>query len=588
MSGFSLLAYLFMVKPPKDIVDNVYESQKFNHQQFSNIHFVDRSDQLGVNYFHDESFSKISFKNMDIWLELVAPSTSVIDINDDGFMDIYVTTMKGAPNLLYINHEGKYFTEEASKYGLADLNYEAAPAYALWGDFNNDGFIDLVLARMGCHRFFLGNKDHHFVEHSEWMNGYCSGAEGVNTADFFNHGKLDLVFANYLRDSREKISKVLWMSNVRFDNTTGGENHLLKNESNEFILETKANFLTRSYTHNAGITDVNLDGYYDIFFANDFSHDQMFLNKGNGEFLDVTNQYIPKAFHGLAGMNTEFYDYNDDGRIDLYVSNIYKPPFYRSFNLLWKKKLDNTYENVSNQVGTAQCGFSWGSKFADLDNDGQSDLMVVNGRNRSRGMTKPAQGSSMWYERVEVSQIPKILRKFYRPKEYHNGRYISAFERKCLFMQRDGKFYDVADQAGFNDREENRGISLIDYDNDGKMDAITSGPRAKLKIYHNESVINVKNNWIGLSLRDKYGSPIPHGAKIHLKLKTHQYVRELFPANGYKGFNDPRIHFGIGESKNVEYVDIFWPLSKITKRYRNLTINSYNKISEKASNEIIK
>ena len=583
VSGVGLIVYLFVFNTPTDVTDNVYEKRKFDHSEFSNIKFSEKSSQLGINYIHHMYSEKT-----DLSVEPVSTSTSVIDINRDGWMDIFITTSAHHSNLLYINHEGKYFTEEASKFGLGDNNGDYDPSYAFWGDFNGDGRLDLLLGKYGCHKFYLGDKNNHFTDKSEWLRGYCSKPNGINAADFYNHGKLDIIFANFLPFKKIDLAKALWMANTRYDNVSGGENHLLKNFGDHFEVEKNAIFLTHSYSHNAGIADVNLDGLYDIFFSNDYAHDEMFLNRGNGVFEDITNKYIPKEFHGLSGMNTEFFDYDNDGLIDLYVTNIFKPPFNRHFNLLWKKNTDGTFTNVSHEVGNAKCGFSWGAKFADVDNDGEADLFVVNGRSRSGEVKTKAEGKSMWYERHEVSQIPWFLKKYYRPVETLKGRYISAFERKCLFVQKEGKFYDIALDAGFDDREENRGLALIDYDNDGRMDAITSGPMAKLKIYHNETKISGVNHWIGFQMIDKKGSTIAHGAILTTTLRDKKIIRQEFPANGYKGFNDPRIHLGLGETNKIEYVDVFWPLSKVKKRYRKFKLDQYNDLEESASNEVVK
>ncbi|MBC7715167.1 MAG: CRTAC1 family protein [Rhizobacter sp.] len=580
--GSASVFYLFKYNPPKDRPGNVYEDQHFNHSKFTNLHFQESSSVLGIDYRNIDFVLKNVDPKKYITSEFVSPSVSVVDVNNDGFMDIYITTSDNKPNLLYINQGGKYFVEKAAAYNLANLNQKSYPSYALWADFNQDGRIDLLLARFGCHGLYLQSRDGKFIDSSDKLNGYCSRPDGVNVGDFYQTGRLDLVFANFSAGPDELTeSNVLWMNNTQYDNKTGGKNKLLRNTGKEFVVEEKADFITRSYTHNAGIADVNLDGLPDIFFANDYAHDELFLNKGQGVFQDVTEEYLPKIFHGLSGMNSEFFDYNRDGLLDLYVTNIYKPPFYRKFNLLWKKKADGRFENVSTDTGSARCGFSWGAKFADIDHDGQDDLLIANGRTRSPEIKNINQGKSMWYERIEVSQIPRFLRKYYHPKTEITGRYISAFEHNCFFAQKNGKFFDISKMSGFDDTEENKTLALIDYDNDGKMDVITAGGLAKLKIYHNTSEIKPFNHWIGFSLIDKNGNTIPHGARVKFKLSNGETVlREIYPANGYRGFSDARVNVGLGKSTIVGDVEVYWPISRSIKKIRNFKIDQYNSIRE--------
>jgi hypothetical protein len=280
LAGILILGYLFLFNPPVDRIDNVYETARPVSSAFENVHFREVSDAVGVHYRHE--------------LADLPPSISVVDINSDGYMDIYVTSGSQKPNLLFINHHGEFFTEEAAKYGLADVNRDYPSSFALWADFNADGVIDLLLAKWGCHRLYMGSGTGSFIDRTAMLSGYCSRPEGVNTADFYGHGRLDLIFANFLPPpGDESYDGGLWMQSARYDNRTGGANHLLRNDGDRFVLEKRADFLTRSYTHSAGISDIDGDGLPDIFFANDYAHDEMFLNRGDGKFTDVTDRYIP-------------------------------------------------------------------------------------------------------------------------------------------------------------------------------------------------------------------------------------------------------------------------------------------------------
>lgn len=571
--GAVILAWMIFVNPPRDRSDLVYERREPPNNLFSEVKFRDVAAEYGVNFRSS--------------LDEVWPSISVIDVNDDGYMDLYVTHGSRAPNALFINHRGRYFTEEADRFGIGDVNGDSPSSFALWGDFDNDGRTDLLLAKRGCHRMYMGRAEGRFQNRSELLAGYCSAPDSVNTADFSHSGRLDLVFGNFVDGVSEdsSVSKV-WMQSLRYDDENGGENVLLTNTGHGFRRDPRADFLTRSFTHSVGLSDINLDGFIDIFFANDFSYDQMFLANRDGTYTDVTDRMIPRRYHGMSGMNAEFFDTTNSGRLDLYVSNIHKPPFYRGFNLLWMKTKDGRFQNISNHKGVAKCGFSWAAKFADFNLDAQADLYVVNGRYRDSHVKRPDQGKSMWYERIEVSQIPTVVRDRYDGNSMKD-RYISAFERKCLFMKRGPEYFDVAVAAGIENYDEERGMALVDFDNDGRMDMVSTGPAASLKLYHNESEIGPERHWVGFVLKNRHGSVLPHGARAYLVYRSgRRIVREFFPANGYKAFSDPRLHFGLGANTDVLRVEVAWPGQPGVQIYSDFSLDKYNLLTERADDAL--
>ncbi len=565
--GICLIFYLFIFNLPIEQRSNVYETFQKPDPVFNSVHFEEVSQKMGLKFKAELSD--------ETW-----PSTSIIDINSDGWPDIYITRGSNSENnKLYINHSGKYFTEESAAYGIGNVNSDAASSYALWGDFNDDGRVDLLLAKWGCHKLFYGQPHTQlFSDQTALLNGYCSHPEGVNTADFFHSGRLDFVFGNFTENRKIDNNEALWMQSVRYDDRTGGANHLLVNTGKDFKINSASDFLFRSYTHSVGISDINSDGWPDLFFANDYGYDSLFINQKNGQFTNETNNKIPLQKHGLSGMNAEFFDVFNTGNMDLYVTNIYKPPIFHTHNLLWKKNDNLTYDEISIESGIAKCGFSWGGKFADFNNDGEPDLYVVNGRNRGQKNSKIKK--SLWFERVEIAQIPQFLKKLYTGNTLVE-RQISANERKCLFMQKNKHFIDIAEYAGVADTDERRGLSLIDFNNDGKMDLLSTGPQSEIKLYQNTSSNDKNHHWIGFSFKNKYGSSIPHGLTAYLILNNgKRLMREFYPANGYRGTSDPRLHFGLG-SQTPKEIEILWPGQFKFQKYTDFKIDTYNLIIEK-------
>lgn len=572
----TLLIILFVWRTPRDSSDNVYEVTPAPPELIGSVRFKEVAIEKGVIYNHRRTpRDKILTENYALYFP--TPSVSVVDINDDGYMDIYLpSTEPRLANLLYISEAGVHFTEAARQYGIEDERRDYSHAMGIFIDLDRDGYLDLIQSFWGPHTFFRGHgPGRPFTEEPDKFSGYDSRPDGFSVVDINRDGHLDLVFGNFLSGPNESRYMEMWMI-ARQNNKTGGSNHLLINDGKKLKPDPRFNFLTRSYTHSVGISDINLDGWPDIFFANDYSYDELFLNEKGESVRDVTDEYLPKRLHGHSGMNSDFGDFDGDGLIDLYVTNIHKPPFFRRYNLLWKKRPDGHFDSVSLDTGTARCGFSWSAKFADFNNDGEMDLAVANGRERSAGMRSPAEGKSLWYRRYIVGEIAEPLREVYFLKnESFAGTYVSAFERDCLFIQKNGKFFDVARSAGTADEQEGRGLALVDFNNDGKMDFVTVSVKGRLKLY--ENVSPAPGNWIGLRLKDKSGSTMPIGSFITLKrTEGHDMVYEYYIANGYNSQSDPRVHFGLGETRPSS-VEVRWPDGQ-KEVFRGLVANQYQDI----------
>jgi hypothetical protein len=578
--ALAILFVLFKFKLPEDLPSNVYEEMAPDSiLNALNLKFVESSEKFNFKYEQGITDSDGRYHVGTF------PSISVVDINQDGFMDLFIpATIEEKKNLLFINQQGKSFKEEAKKYGIADVNGKTSFSFGSFVDFNKDGLLDLLLVRHGCHELLIRESLYSFKHSTHLLSKYCSGPNGINIFDFNNDGLLDIIFANFLSVKKESSKgDEPWGASPRYDSNTGGENQLLIGQKDgSFKINKKISFLTKSFSHSAGINDVNNDGWNDIFFSNDYSQDQLFINQKGKSFKDETNKYIPIKHHGFSGMNAEFIDYNDDGKIDLYVSNSYKPPFVRKYNLLWEKKEDNTFESRSLELGIAKCGFAWGAKFSDFDNDGDLDLVVVNGRERGMPIDKSIKLKSLWYQRINTVFFPKFLRRFYIANVNLDHFFISAYERGCLFLNENGKFYDVSEKAGFTDTEEGKSVALVDVNNNGKVDFVTVSFKGKARLYLNKSDIN--GNWVGLKLINKNGSEIPVGAKIKVILNSGRVVvREMYPLHGFRTQNDPRIHIGLKPEEEVLSLAVTWPLN-LKQHYKNIELRKYNIIKQETGN----
>lgn len=583
--GLAVIISLFTTGRLQDAGEDVFENAAPKHiVESSKIKFEDITHNAGINFYHGY-YHPHERRNENLRvLSTMFPAVSVADVDGDGYMDMYISAgTVHESNLLYRNNGDGTFTDISAKLGVSRLNHNKSgpSSFSVFADFNKDGHLDLFVAKWGCHQLFYGQgKDQPFKEVSEKLNGYCSNPNGIGVADMNKDGLLDIVFGNFIPPVNLLVEGYEhWSIGVRGDKKNGGKDEILfQKPDGTFDVENKVTFPYASFTHAIGLTDLNIDGYPDILFANDHASDEMYMNMQNKEFKEVTGRFIPVRKHGFTSMNSEFHDFDRDGWPDIYITNAYKPPFQRSNNVLWKRTPRGGFEELSWDYGVARCGYSWGAKFADFDLDGEDDLMVLNGRVQGLDVKDRKGNYSFWYERFQTSEVPLFLRKTYTatfPQHVGSNFYMSAFERSCLFQQKDGVFYDVATNAGLTDLYNGRGLATIDIDNDGRMDLAIVNVGGPALLYRNVSP--PQGEWIGFDLNGGNGWRIPFGARLELERAQDQapIVREIFPTNGMKAQSDPRINIGLGPHPKIGNVTVTWP-DGVREVFVHFEKNKYN------------
>jgi hypothetical protein len=292
----------------------------------------------------------------------------------------------------------------------------------------------------------------------------------------------------------------------------------------------------------------------------------------------VTEKMIPLTEHGFSGMNSEFADFDNSGEMSLFVSEMYFPPFSTTKNILWKKRSDGEgYVNVAEDQGVGRCGWAWTAKFADFDNSGDLDLFVINGKARGAKVhTREDAVHSFAFVRNTITAVPRSFEEKMSLVPDFSGFYLSGFERDCLFWNKGGHFYDVAPESGITDVEEGQSAALIDFDNDGRMDVVVASMGAPLLFYRN--LTPSPGHWVGLRLIGPPTMRTPFGAKVFLHRDDGKTpMRELYPANGFRGQSDPRIHFGLGTATRVPDVEVRWPDGK-KERFSGLALDAYQDV----------
>ena len=343
------------------------------------------------------------------------PALSVVDIDDDGWDDLYVCVRFGR-NLLFRNQGDGTFEEVAAEYGL-DL--DGLSACAIFADFDNDGDQDVFVGRSLERSVYLRNIGGRFVDSSSLVSSplpYLTTS--LASADYNNDGLLDLYFSTYgfaQRQQRQGVAdkflteyspellqkKFLSPPDVQqFLNLPGPPNVLLLNKGQGRFERSPLNEQVDTWheTLQATWADFDDDGFPDLYVCNDFAPDQLYHNEGGKGFRDVTASMGHNRMRGF-GMGASFGDFDNDLDLDLYVSNMYSKAGLRIIdqipikderfrwsaegNLLFKNQNEKSFDFVSQEgspfAAVAQADWSWGGQFCDFNNDGFLDLYVPNG-----------------------------------------------------------------------------------------------------------------------------------------------------------------------------------------------------------------
>ena len=520
----------------------------FNNDSLQDIFFTGNlvSNKLYLNkgnFEFEDITDKSGLNSKDIW----STGVSVVDINHDGFLDIYVCK-SGPPggerrnNELFINNGDLTFTESSKAYGLDN---EGLSTHAAFFDFDNDGDLDCYLLN--------------------------------NTIKSIGIG-LDMV-----KDLR------------KIDSNQG--NKLLRNDNGFFVdISKQAGIYTSDIGFGLGVTigDINLDGWSDMFISNDFfEKDYLYINNQNGTFSESLEDYLNEI--SMGSMGADMADLNNDGFSEIFVTEMLpdrhdrrvskavfdswdkyqfslNQGYFHQFNrnALQLNNQNNSFSEISRITGLDATDWSWGALIFDMDNDGNKDVFVANGiykdlldQDYVNFLANPSIISNMI--KSEKEPVKKLIDMI--PSEP-----LTNFAFKNLGSL---KFDNVSEEFGFDNKTFSNGSAYGDFDNDGDLDLVINNVNMLSNIYENKS----SNNWISFSFDSSSKNKFGVGNKIFLYTKNGLQFQELSPMRGFQSSVDYRLNFGIGNISNVDSVKIVWNNNQ-ESTLQNLKINSHHLIKE--------
>ncbi|MCB9397644.1 MAG: CRTAC1 family protein [Acidobacteria bacterium] len=487
-----------------------------------NPHFTEVTQAAGLNFQHQYVQTKEAF--------LMMGGIACADVNGDGWLDLYVLGGASGHNALFLNQGDGTFVDGAEAAGVAlGGRHDCGP---LFFDANGDGWVDLFVGGLDKTptRFFRNTGAGAFVEETQ-ASGLLTTADTFSAAaaDIDRDGDLDLFTSHWGAFSATKLMR------------NDGSGHF---EAADDVSGLGA-LLAKVYTFTPNFADINGDSWPDLLVSSDFHSSQVLLNQGNGSFKSLTNSVISDE----NGMGGAVGDFDNDGDLDWFVTSISLPEdpaqvIQASGNRLYRNLGNGQFADVTETAGVRSGYWGWGTSFADFNNDGVLDLVMINGFAGAVG----------------------------QPFQDDPSR---------LFLGKgDGTFEEIAQSAGFIERFQGRGLVCFDYDGDGDLDIVTHNNNGPLRLYRNDGS---PNHWLGLELQASGKNTKAIGARVSLTANGKTQIREQRAGNNYVSSDPSRLHFGLGQQADPVSIEIQWPSGRRTF-HENIAVDQQLRISEPGAN----
>jgi hypothetical protein len=418
--------------------------------EYFGFYLEDVGQEAGVDFVHQTSKLDSRLDHILPTIASTGASVSVCDFNNDGWNDFYLTNSKyGESNALYKNLGNGRFEDVADALGIGNINIESTGISmgAIWADIDNDGFEDLFVYKWGKPELFLNIGGETFENISpqaglpQWLN-----SNAAVWCDYNNDGFVDLLIGGYYKPEINlwNLENTLIMPESFEYANNGGRNYLLENQGNGTFRDvTFARGLNSTkWTLAIGAVDFDNNGFQDFFIANDYSVDELYMNYGEEGFKEIGKKarigYAPKS-----GMNVSVADVKNDGRFSIYVSNITEMGILLQGNSMWQPSAEDgnvEFSNDAGKLGIELGGWSYGSQFGDLNNDGYQDLYLAN------GYISATKNNSYWYDYSKVTGGNEAIISDALNWPAMEGRSQSGFQQNKVWMNgASGTFADVTD-----------------------------------------------------------------------------------------------------------------------------------------------
>jgi len=491
---------------------------------------------LGGHHFRD--ITKSAGLETTSW----CTGISVVDINNDGYADIYICVSGNVPgdkrkNLLFINNRNLTFTESASQYGLADTSFSTQAAFF---DFDKDGRLDMYL---------VNHELHPAVAQNDIVKPDNSGHSIRTDRLYRNMGILPGTNHPYFKD-----------------------------------VSLSAGIKDDGYGLGVAVSDLNGDGWPDIYVTNDYlSNDLLWINNRNGTFTNIIAGSL--GHQSYSSMGVDAADIDNDGLPDIATLDMmpednyrkkmmysfmnygryeterragYQPEFMRNMlqlNRGTRQKADTAipyFSEIGQLAGMSETDWSWSVLLVDLDNDGYKDISITNGMGRDLINSDFVSYRSQTYGTIDKQVRERLLRAQLDS--------VGAVPLRNYYFHNNGNcsFSNQSQLSGIDEKTISNGAAYVDLDNDGDMDLVVNNINQEACIYINNS----GGHFVNFTLLGDSLNRNGFGTKVTLWQNGHIQSVEQYPVRGYASSVDTRLHFGLGKNSRTDSVIVTWPNGK--------------------------
>jgi len=503
----------------------------------SPIRFKDVTQDSGINFVHTDG----SEGNRYI-VESVASGLATFDYDGDGNIDILFlngTPLSGkgdagaARNALYRNKGNWEFEDRTEASGLVDSGFHLGTCI---GDYNNDGFPDVFLSNFGPDILYRNNGDGTFTDVTQVAGFENRNEVGAGAAflDIEGDGDLDLFVANYCDFQLSKHQA------RRVNGHPAYSGPAIYGPRPDTLFRNEGDGTFKNISREAGIAaipgtgmgvvcaDYDNDGDTDIIVGNDAMANFVWRNDGSGSFKEVglfSGLAYDQNGMGLGTMGVDCADYDNDGKLDFFMTS-----YEKQWAILYKNEGNGFFSDVTHPTGAGTGTFSdvtWGVGMVDFDNDGFRDLFVACGHLQDNiGLWDDTKG----YEAQNI----------------------------LLWNSKGMKFYDYSDRSGdgLSVKGSSRGAVFDDLDNDGDLDAVILNARQRPSLLRNDSPN--QNHWIQIRLQGEQANRAGIGARIQVISGDLTLTDEVRSGRGYQSHYGAYPHFGLGQRSHIDRIEIRW------------------------------